>query len=268
MVPIDEDPVTWFNVGLAASLLAINGILSAVLGLGIGKMLLIAATRCLVQLTIMSLVLERVLLVENSLYSISMTTVLAALAAYEITYWRSNHGIPGMYVMIFTSIFASSLFIGTIGTKFAMNANPPWVAYKFIPIMGMLFGNCMIGITMGVKSIFEILSGKREELEVLLAYGATRLEVCKPILAKAMKNALIPTINTMSITGLISIPGMMTGQILGGADVSQAAHYQQIIIFLISATTALGAIIATTCIILVLVDKVPLLRLERMKSMK
>ncbi|OMH84090.1 UPF0014 membrane protein [Zancudomyces culisetae] len=121
-----------------------------------------------------------------------------------------------------------------------MNTNPPWAAYKFIPIMGMLFGNCMVGITMGIKTALESVHSERDIIECYLSFGATRYEAMKPILIKSMRNAMIPSINNMSITGLISIPGMMTGQIIGGADVMQAAHSQQIIMFLIAATTTLG----------------------------
>ncbi|PVU93188.1 hypothetical protein BB561_003425 [Smittium simulii] len=224
---LDDEPVSFLNVSFAASLLAINGVLSVVLGLGITKTLAIAAIRCLVQLTIMSLVLKRVLLSTNTGYSVLMTSILAALAAYEITYWRSTKRIPRMYIATFISVYSSSMFIGTLGSSFGLNAKPTWAAYKFIPTMGMLFGNCMVGVTMGIKSIFDILTTNKEEIEMNLAYGATRFEICKPILAQAMRNALIPTINNMSITGLISIPGMMTGQILGGADVTQAAYYQE-----------------------------------------
>ncbi|PVU96321.1 hypothetical protein BB561_001285 [Smittium simulii] len=265
---LEDEPVSFLNVSFAASLLAINGILSVVLGLGITKALAIAATRCLVQLTLMSLVLKKVLLSTNPGYSILMTSILAALAAYEITYWRSNKRIPRMYIATFISVYSSSMFIGTLGNSFALNSKPTWGAYKFIPTMGMLLGNCMIGITMGIKSIFDIISTRKEEIEMNLAYGATRYEICKPILAQAMKNALIPTINNMSITGLISIPGMMTGQILGGADVTQATYYQEIIIFLISATTAIGSIMSTAYLILSLVDKSPRLNIDIITTSK
>ncbi|PVU96873.1 hypothetical protein BB559_002219 [Furculomyces boomerangus] len=267
-IKYDDAPVGWANVGVAAGLLSINGFLSMFLGLNIGKTLTISAIRCVVQLTVMALVLKKVLSSEIAFYSFFMTSVLAALAAYEITYWRINQRIPGMYASIFVSIYGSSLFIGVIGNMYAMNTKPAWAAYKFIPIMGMLLGNCMIGITMGVKSIFESTVIKKDQIEMYLAYGATRWEIAKPILITAMRSALIPTINNMSITGLISIPGMMTGQILGGADVMQATHYQQIIMFLISASTALGSIIATLYILLTLVDGVPRLRIDKLIDTK
>ncbi|OMJ22877.1 UPF0014 membrane protein [Smittium culicis] len=195
----------------------------------------------------------------------STMAFLASLAAYEVTYWRIEEKIPGMYVFVFVSIFSSSLLIGTLGNYFAMNTHPAWAAYKFIPTIGMLLGNTMVGVIFGVKSVIRSCSQESDQIELMLAYGATRTEVSRPVLSKAMKAALVPTINSMSVTGLISIPGMMTGQILAGADVMQAAHYQQIIMFLISATTCVGSISACLFVLASLIDNTPRLRADRIK---
>ncbi|OMJ23222.1 UPF0014 membrane protein [Smittium culicis] len=146
-----------------------------------------------------------------------------------------------------------------------MNTHPAWAAYKFIPTIGMLLGNTMVGVIFGVKSVIRSCSQESDQIELMLAYGATRTEVSRPVLSKAMKAALVPTINSMSVTGLISIPGMMTGQILAGADVMQAAHYQQIIMFLISATTCVGSISACLFVLASLIDNTPRLRADRIK---
>ncbi|KAJ9065789.1 hypothetical protein DSO57_1015999 [Entomophthora muscae] len=75
-----------------------------------------------------------------------------------------------------------------------------------------------------------------------LSLGASRYEAFRPILNQALKLALLPTINAMSITGLISIPGMMSGQIIGGAPVADAVKYQIIILFMITSSASLSVL--------------------------
>jgi hypothetical protein len=110
-------------------------------------------------------------------------------------------------------------------------------------------------------------SENRDKTETLLAFGASRFEACRPLAVDALRLSLMPMINQMrygctfrleprpvpayhiffecSVIGIISIPGMMTGAILGGADVEQAARLQMVIMFMISAASALSCIAAT-----------------------
>ena len=79
----------------------------------------------------------------------------------------------------------------------------------------------------------------KEKIEMYLAFGASRYEASKPVAVEAIKIALLPTLNMMSVMGLINIPGMMTGQILGGASVENASRYQQVITFVLNASACL-----------------------------
>jgi len=101
-----------------------------------------------------------------------------------------------------------------------------------------------------------------------LAFGATRFEACRPIATEALRLALLPTINQMSVIGLISIPGMMTGAILGGSSVEQAARLQMVIMFMISASTALASMISTVLALLMAVDGEHRIRDDRIESSK
>lgn len=101
---------------------------------------------------------------------------------------------------------------------------------------------------------------------MFLAFGGSRFEACKPIATEALRLALTPTLNQMSVIGLISIPGMMTGAILGGSSVEQAARLQMVIMFLISAATALAAIMATTLACATVVDQEQRIREERISE--
>lgn len=134
--------------------------------------------------------------------------------------------------------------MGIIGARFAMRQNPFWIPEIFIPTMGMLLGNAMSGMAVALSSCLSSVGSRKEQIETYLAFGASRWEAGQSIAIEAVRLSMLPTINQMSVIGLIAIPGMMTGQILGGSSVSNAVRYQQIIMFMISASTALGVLSA------------------------
>ena len=85
------------------------------------------------------------------------------------------------------------------------------------------------------------LSVRRKEVEMLLSLGATSWEAANELVRDALRTSLIPTINSMLVMGIVSLPGMMTGQILAGVSPGEAVRYQIIVVFIIAAAAALGA---------------------------
>jgi hypothetical protein len=111
-------------------------------------------------------------------------------------------------------------------------------------------------------------SDSRDKIETYLSFGATRFEACRPIAVEALKLALLPTINQMSVIGLISIPGMMTGAIIGGKSVTQAAMLQMIIMFMIAASSFLCVSATLVFALSTLVDASHRIRMDRLDSRK
>ncbi|KAG1090198.1 hypothetical protein G6F57_010149 [Rhizopus arrhizus] len=222
--------------------------ISVVLGLKLEKTLIIAALRCLIQLTIMGFILEDVFKTKRPELVMLMACVLILLGAYETVYNKSKQTYKGMFISVLLSSGISTLVIGIIGSRWAMNQKTFWLPEVFIPTMGMLLGNTMSGMAVALSSCLSSVSHQKEQIETHLAFGASRWEAGQSIAIEAVRLSMLPTINQMSVIGLISIPGMMTGQILGGAPVSNAVKYQQIIMFLISASTALGVLSAVISI--------------------
>lgn len=127
----------------------------------------------------------------------------------------------------------------------------------------MLCGSTISGIVIAVSYVLKELVENRDKVEIYLSFGATRMEACQPIAVEALRLALTHPINNMSVLGIIAIPGMMTGAILGGSSVHQAAKLQMIIIFMITASTTLASIFTTFSAMLVAVDNEHRIRGER-----
>jgi len=160
-------------------------------------------------------------------------------------------------------MLVSTIPISIVGTRFAMSVEPFWTPAQYIPIVGMLCGSTISGIVVSVNYVLRELHDNRDKVETYLSFGASRFEACKPIATEALRLALTPTINQMSVIGIIAIPGMMTGAILGGSSVNQAAKLQMVIMFMISASTAMASIVTTVLALMVVVDSQDRIRGDR-----
>jgi putative ABC transport system permease protein len=103
----------------------------------------------------------------------------------------------------------------------------------------------MNAIAVALDRLFAGLRQRRREVETLLALGATGPEAAQELVRDAVRAGLLPTLSTMLTVGVVSLPGMMTGQILAGADPALAIRYQIMIYLVILVSTATGAMLAT-----------------------
>jgi len=132
----------------------------------------------------------------------------------------------------------------------------------------MLCCQCVAGILIVANYTLKEFHENRDKVEIYLAFGATRIEACRPIVIQALKLVLIPITTTMSVLGIVSIPGTMTGAILGGSSVHQAAKLQMIIMFMIAAAVVLASVIITFTAIIMVVDQEHRIRSDRIDNKK
>ena len=129
------------------------------------------------------------------------------------------------------------LIAATIITIFALTTQvkpDPWYHPRYgLPLLGMVLGNTMTGISLGLHTLTTQLMQNRQAIEAKLSLGATRKEALLLATRAALRSALMPVINAMAATGLVALPGMMTGQILAGIEPTEAVKYQILIMFLI-----------------------------------
>ena len=122
----------------------------------------------------------------------------------------------------------------------------------------------MTGVALAIRSITSALADSRSAVEAQLTLGRTFRLSALPMVRSALKTAMTPTINSMAATGLVSLPGMMTGQILAGIDPVEAVKYQLLVMFLIAGATAIGVTGAVFAISRRLSDNRHRLRLDRL----
>jgi len=143
----------------------------------------------------------------------------------------------------------------------------PWYAPRYVlPILGMVLGNTLTSISLALQTLTEGAERERGAIEARIALGATRFEAFADVLRRAIVTAMTPLLNTMSVAGIVSLPGMMTGQILAGADPAEAAKYQIMIMFVLSGASGLGALAAAYGGVLLLTDARHRLRLDRLTA--
>ncbi|KAH7341914.1 hypothetical protein B0J17DRAFT_648566 [Rhizoctonia solani] len=260
--------LNWVNVGIGFCFVAADAVVSYGLGLGVGTSLVSAAIRCIVQLSIMALVLQSVFEASSPWAVAGIACLLLVLGSFETVANKSKYRFSGMLPSTFVAMAISTIPVSIIGTRFAMSETEFWAAEKYIPILGMLCGSTISGIVVATTAVLKELHENRDKVETYLAFGASRYEACKPIATSALRLALTPTINQMSVIGLISIPGMMTGAILGGASVDQAAKLQMVIMFMINACTTLASIVGMFSALYRAIDDCARIRSDRIFSEK
>ena len=229
------------QVALAALLILINGAFSVALKLGLERKLLIAAACTVVQLLAIGLVLQWVF--QNATwYLVLLLMLLMTLVASTAAARRTHVRYPGIWLRSTIAILGSAWLTGALALWVIVHVRPWYTPQYAIPLLGMILGNTLNGVSLGLDRLGGELSGKRDQVEALLALGATRWEAARGPIRQAVKTGLIPTINAMMVVGIVSLPGMMTGQILAGASPVEAVKYQIVIMFLIASATALGTV--------------------------
>ncbi len=257
--------LTPVDLGLAALLILGLAIILRLQGIGLATTLLIAAVRTVIQLSLIGLVLKT-LFSEVRLEWIALLATVMLLAAGRETVQRQKRCFAGWWGFgIGTSaMFVSSFAVTVLGLTVVI-AQTPWYAPQYaIPLLGMMLGNTMTGIALSLERLTQEAWRERQTIEARLSLGHSGWEAMSPMRRDAIRTGLTPIINSMAAAGLVSLPGMMTGQILGGNPPMVAVGYQILIMFMISAGTGFGTIIAVHIGTKRLFDERERLRLERL----
>ncbi|KAL1526385.1 hypothetical protein AB1Y20_015098 [Prymnesium parvum] len=228
--------IPWLNVGFAALLMAAVAGASRALRLGLAEKVLIASTRTVLQLLALGALLYPIF-AHNQPYVVLPYILLMATFATREAVVKPKFFYPAMAAHFFVSILLGLATSFAVCVTLVLRPSPWWDAQYMIPVCGMLLGACVNALSLGVDRFLSTLAESPALHECMLAAGASSWEAALPAVRAALLTGLTPTLNQMSVIGLVSIPGMMTGTVLAGSPPLLAAKYQMVIMFLISFTS-------------------------------
>jgi putative ABC transport system permease protein len=257
--------ISYLDLALASMLLLLNAGLSMMMSLGLSRQLFISAARMTVQLLLVGLVLKAVFAVGSLWMTITLAVIMGLFAGYEVRA-RQERRLRGVWGY---GIGAGAvMFAGTVVTLFALNVllePEPWYTPRYaIPLLGMILGNVMTGVSLALNDLGLNLGRERNAIEAQLLLGASRWQALKPATRRALRSGFIPIINAMAATGVVALPGMMTGQILAGIDPTEAVRYQLLVMFLLAGAAGLGVYLAVFMTLSRVTDDRHRLRLDRL----
>lgn len=259
--------LTYIDLVLAASLILINGLLSVVFRLGLERTLALNAARMVVQLAAIGFVLKFIFAQTSPLWTLGLGLCMVLFAGREALARQTRRFTGWIAYGLGTSTL---LFVGLLAILFGVGVligPDPWYSPRFVlPVLGMILGNTLTGISLGLDTLTTSATRERAGIEARIALGHTRTQAMNSVMKQALRTGMMPIINAMAATGIVALPGMMTGQILAGVDPVQATKYQLLIMFLIAGGTALGVLLAVMGGVRLLTDERHRLRLDRLEK--
>lgn len=202
------------------------------------KLLLIGSIRMTTQLILAGLLLTYIFKNPHPIFTIAYVLAMIVFAIHRVL--SKNKGLNRRFQLaVVLSLSVSGLAVISFFVLAVVNQsifNPQYT----IPLSGMIFGNAMTGVNLGVKTFRESVESERSQIEALLNFGGKPKQILLPFVNQALETALLPTLNSMVGMGIVSLPGMMTGQILSGTLPTTAILYQIAIMVAICAVVCLS----------------------------
>jgi putative ABC transport system permease protein len=226
--------VSLLSLSLTLAFVACAIVLSIRTRLGLEKDLVVATVRATVQLLAIGYVLKFVFSAKTIWFTLLMVAAMVLVAA-----WNANQKSRMKKPVFWNLVFAIAL-TETVTMAFLLSLRIlPFSPQYVIPVSGMIVGNSMVLSSLFLNRLHSEVEARREEILLLLSLGGTPKQAIRHVLRSAVKASMIPTIDSMKTTGLVQLPGMMTGQIIAGADPIQAVRYQLLILFALLSAAAI-----------------------------
>jgi putative ABC transport system permease protein len=234
---MNSTDISWQGLALGYALLALPlGILLWAKVPIVGRTV-VALIRMTLQLLFVGFYLAVVFDLDNPWLNAAWLLVMVTVADVSIVR-GSGIRIARVAAPLFLSLLAGTAIPLVLSLGPAVGFAHILDARYLIPLSGMILGNCLRADIIGVRAFYDGIRTREKPFLLMLAQGATLKEAALPYLREAFHSALAPTVATMATVGLVSLPGMMTGVILGGADPMTAIKYQILIMISIFSGTA------------------------------
>ncbi|NET54638.1 MAG: iron export ABC transporter permease subunit FetB [Symploca sp. SIO2E6] len=239
LIELQPTDLPW---GLGMMALAIG--LSSWQQLGLELSLAIATGRTVLQLMVVGYGLAVVFALDNPLPVLGILLVMLTIATITARN-RIGKKIPRVIPIVFGSIFFSTA-LTLIYTNLLIVQPDTWYEPQYlIPLGGIVLGNAMNGAAIAGERLVSTISSSSLEIETHLSLGATPQQAVAGYRKDAIRAGLIPTINSMMVVGIVTLPGIITGQLLSGIDPLNAASYQMLIMFMLAFTNLVTTLLVT-----------------------
>ena len=263
MNPISLSPQ---DLAVSASLVVLDAVLSLILALNLHRQILIAAARMVIQLVAIGFILKLVFALNNPAATLAIVLVMILIAGREVAA-RPEKRFKDLSNLALGagSVALATLLTAILALTTAIRPEP-WFAPRYaVPLAGIILGNVLNAASLTLDSFLGSASREKPAIEAQLCLGATYWQAMAPQLRGAIRRGLLPIINQMSASGIVTLPGIMTGQILAGLDPMEAVKYQILLMFLLSGGSGLAAVAIAYMAAWRLTDGRQRLRLDRLR---
>ena len=261
--------LTPLDLAISASLVLVDAVISIVLRLKLQRQLVIAAFRMVIQLVMIGFVLRFVFALNNPAATLIIITLMILIAGREVAARPEKrfHGLATQAIGASSVAFATLLTAGLALTT-AIRPTPWFDPHYAVPLTGIILGNVLNASSLSLDSLLSQVGKDKAAIEARLALGETYWTAMAPLIRASVRRGLLPIVNQMSAAGLVTLPGIMTGQILAGLDPMEAVKYQILLMFLLSGGAGLSAVAVAYLASLRLTDHRQRLRLDRLTASK
>jgi putative ABC transport system permease protein len=232
------------DLALAAGLVLIAIGISRWQGLGLGRDLAVGAVRTVVQLALVGYVLVYLFALDRWYLVLAALLLMLAAATHAAVDRQERPSRALLGITGAAMLLGSGLTLVYVGA--AVVRMEPWYNPRYlIPLFGMIVGNAMNAAALAAERLRSEMEGRRAEVEAYLALGASPERASREPVRRSLVASLIPTVNGLMVVGIVSLPGMMTGQILAGSSPLTAVRYQIVVMFMLASSVAVTATLVT-----------------------
>lgn len=232
------------DLGLALGMMVLAIGLSAQQQLGLEWTLAIATGRTLLQLLVVGYILAFIFALDNPWAVLAILLVMVSIAAI-VARNRISKKIPRVLPLVWGAIFISTALTLSYTTLLIIQPQSWYEPQYLIPIGGIILGNSMNGAAISGERLVSTINASHLEIETHLSLGATPRQAVNKYRTEAIKAGLIPTINAMMVVGIVTLPGIITGQLLSGIEPLDAASYQILVMFMLTFANLITALLVT-----------------------
>ncbi|SEO31263.1 putative ABC transport system permease protein [Luteibacter sp. UNC138MFCol5.1] len=261
-------PLNAGDIAIATVVVVLDAVLSVILRLQIHRALVIASLRMLAQLVALGFILRMVFALDAAWLTATLVLAMTLAAAREAAARPRQRLRHGHFVVGLTSVAAPAVLTSLFAFACLLPRGAHWSPQFIVPIVGILLGNVLNAVSIGMASALESVAQDAPGIEARLMLGQTYRTSTAALQRRSVYRAMVPLVNQMSAAGIITMPGIMTGQVLAGVDPLQAATYQITLMLLLAGGSGLAAILSVRLALTRLTDERQRLRLDRLGRVK